>query len=56
MLLVNTINIKKLREFQLYDLIEQEKRKNEFKFTPPGINPDIVKLRIQNNIESNFKK
>lgn len=56
MLLVNIINIKKLREFQLYDLIEQEKRKNEFKFTPPGINPDIVKLRIQNNIESSFNK
>ncbi|MEG2092139.1 RNA-directed DNA polymerase [Cetobacterium sp.] len=53
-LLINNINIKKLREFQLFDLIEQEKRKNEFKFTPPGIDPNIVKLRINNNLEQVF--
>lgn len=55
MLLVNEINIKKLREFQLFELIEQEKRKEEFKFCPPGIDPNIVKLRIQNNLESLFE-
>ncbi|MEJ6467287.1 RNA-directed DNA polymerase [Fusobacterium ulcerans] len=54
-LLVNDIDIRKLREFQLYELIEQEKRKEDFKFTPPGINPDIVKLRIQDKIETFFE-
>lgn len=54
-LLVNDIDIRKLREFQLYELIEQEKRKEDFKFTPPGINPDIVRLRIQDKVETLFE-
>lgn len=49
-LLVEDIEIKKLREFQLLKN-ELQKSKKDFKLTPLGINPDIVKARINNKLE-----
>ena len=49
-LLVDDIEVKKLREFQLLKN-EIQKSKKSFKLTPLGINPDIVNARINNNLE-----
>lgn len=49
-LLVEDIEVKKLREFQLLKN-EIQKSKKSFKLTPLGINPDIVNARINNNLE-----
>lgn len=49
-LLVDDIEVKKLREFQLLKN-ELQKSKKDFKLTPLGINPDIVRARINNKLE-----
>ena len=49
-LLVDEIEIAKLREFQLLKHSLQKERK-DFKLTPPGINPDVVKARMNNELE-----
>lgn len=53
-LLVGEIDIESLREFQLLDYGSQEGK--GFKLTPPGIDPNMVKARINNKIEIIMKK
>lgn len=53
-LLVGDINIAKLRKFQL--LKNELQDSNMFKLTPPGIDPNIVKARIENKLEDYLKK
>ena len=47
---LDDIEVKKLREFQLLKN-ELQKSKKDFKLTPLGINPDIVRARINNKLE-----
>lgn len=54
-LLVDEIEITKLREFQLLKHSLQKERK-DFKLTPPGINPDVVKARMNNELEKELQK
>ena len=48
-LLVIDLDIKGLREHQLLNVFGQ--KGNKFKYTPPGIDPNIVKSRIKNCLE-----
>lgn len=54
-LLVDKIDIQKLREFQLLNNTLQ-KSNNKFKVTPPGIDPDIVTVRNNNSLDLFFKE
>lgn len=54
-LLVANLEIEKLRKFQLLDRSAQASKDRPFKYTPPGINPNIVKMRINNELERHFK-
>lgn len=53
-LLVTDLNIKSLREFQLLDIVGQDKEKT-FKFLPPGIDPKLVEARINNTLYDKLK-
>ncbi|MGL5124944.1 MAG: reverse transcriptase domain-containing protein [Fusobacteriaceae bacterium] len=52
-LLVEKINIRKLREFQL--LNNNAQKDGVFKLTPPGIDPNIVKNRMKNELDKHMK-
>ena len=48
-ILINTINFKELREFQVKSY-ELQKDKNKFKPTPPNFKKDYTKLKLENKL------